>query len=273
VARHRAAHQILDRPPVLEDDVALRILGPRDRAAIEADPARYERSPIAPYLRAFLAARSRFTEEWLAEAVARGVRRYVLLGAGLDTFAYRNPHRDAGLRVFEVDHPATQRWKRSLLDRAGIAIPPEVTFVPLDFERDGLAGRLHQAGLDRDTPVFFAWLGVTMYLTGEAFESTARIAAGYGAGSAIAFDYALSPSLHGPVQRLVYEAMAARVRAGGEPWRTSFVPAELARKLTTLGFTELRDAGDAELNERYFRDRADGLRVGSLARLMMARRG
>ncbi|HYL29284.1 MAG TPA: class I SAM-dependent methyltransferase, partial [Gemmatimonadales bacterium] len=206
VARHRAAHQILDRPPVLADALALRILEPEDRAAIEADPTRFERSPIAPYLRAFLAARSHFTEERLAEAVARGLRRYVVLGAGLDTFAYRNPHRGAGLRVFEVDHPATQNWKRALLDRAGIAVPPEVTFVPVDFERDSLADRLREAGLDRDSPVFFAWLGVSMYLTGEAFESTVRSAAAYAAGSAIAFDYALSPALHGPVQRLVYEA-------------------------------------------------------------------
>ncbi|MGH9761570.1 MAG: class I SAM-dependent methyltransferase, partial [Blastocatellia bacterium] len=132
----RAVHQMLDIPPVFKDEVALSIVGPESAPELTRG-GRYD-APGTQYLRAFLAARSRYAEDELARAVERGVRRYVILGAGFDTFAYRNPYAEYGLRVFEVDHPTTQAWKRAQLDHCGISIPDSVTFVPVDFERQTL---------------------------------------------------------------------------------------------------------------------------------------
>src|SRR5271170_3182658 len=162
VALRRAAHQIHDSPVVFNDPLAVAILGEAYAEELRRTPLRPDR-PFSIGLRAFLVARSRYAEDNLSRAVAAGVGQYVLLGAGLDTFAYRNPH--AGLRVFEVDHPATQQWKREQLEAAGIAIPAALTFVPVDFERQTLAEGLGQAGLDLSAAAFFSWLGVTPYLT------------------------------------------------------------------------------------------------------------
>jgi len=159
VAILRAAHQLVDSPLIFEDPLALQILRPY--ADKVRDAARKDRPQLflrGRMLRLFAAVRSRFCEDELTKAVARGVGQYVLMGAGLDTFAYRNPH--PGLRVFEVDHPATQRWKRSLLEDTGIAVPRETVFVPVNFERDSLPRKLAEAGFRADEPAFFAWLGV-----------------------------------------------------------------------------------------------------------------
>src|SRR5271168_1087136 len=164
VAIRRAAHQLLDHPRVLDDPLALRIIGLEAAEELRTNPK--EHHAFARAFRAFMAARSRYAEDELARAVAHGVRQYVVLGAGLDTFAYRNPH--AGLRVFEVDHPATQAWKREQLQAGEIAIPASLTFVPIDFERQTLAAGLDQAGFDTRAAAFFSWLGVTPYLTREA---------------------------------------------------------------------------------------------------------
>lgn len=271
VAIRRAAHQLLDVPPVLVDRIALAILHPDDRAGLEADPSDAESGRIAPYLRAFLAARSRIAEDELAQAHARGVRQYVLLGAGLDTFAYRNPHAD--LRVFEVDHPATQAWKRERLAEAGIAIPAGTAFVPVDFERDRLSEALAAAGFRAHEPAFFGWLGVTMYLTDPAFEATLAFIASTAAGGGVVFDYALSPSQHNVIQSLVYEHMARRVSGAGEPWTLAFVPSELVARMIVSGFSQVQDLGEKSINDRFFEKRKDGLRVGSLARILVARVG
>src|SRR5262245_12011930 len=167
VAMRRAAHQILDRPLVLEDPIALRIVGSRRAEAIRANPRRYD-SSSGRALRLFLAARSRCAEDALARAVAEGVRQYVVLGAGLDTFAYRNSYPPGRLRVFEVDMPTTQAFKRDLLARTKIEAPASLTFVPVDFETQSLPEQLLAAGLREDEPAFFSWLGVTMYLTRDA---------------------------------------------------------------------------------------------------------
>ena len=270
VALRRAAHQLLDRPPVLEDPIALRIIGAESRAAIEADPSHFEDSRIAPFLRAFFAVRSRFAEDGLAEAIQRGVRQYVVLGAGLDTFAYRNPYPSDTLRVFEVDHPATQAWKRSRLAEGGIAVPPSLTFVPVDFGTAQLPRALAAAGFRDEVPSWLAWLGVTMYLTRAAFDDTLRFIASQPAGSGVVFDYALSPSALDARGRAVFEAMAERVSAAGEPWQTTFVPEELARDLRAMGFTEVEDLGAKEIEARYLHGRQDGLRVGSIGRLIRA---
>jgi len=196
----------------------------------------------------------------------------VILGAGLDTFAYRSPEAHGALRIFEVDHPATQAWKRDRLAAAGIAVPPGLQFVPVDFETQSLGARLGEAGLRADEPAFFSWLGVTMYLTSQPVMSTLRfVAEGCPRGSGIVFDYAVPPQSVRLPGRLVYRALLRRVAAAGEPFRSFFAPPQLSAALTELGFTEVEDLGAGELNARFFSGRTDGLRVAGPARLLVAR--
>lgn len=221
-------------------------------------------------LRAFVAVRSRFAEDALAAAVARGVRQYVILGAGLDTFAYRNPHRDAGLRVFEVDHPATQAWKRERVAEAKLVIPASLTFVPVDFARSGIEKELDGAGFDRNAPAFFSWLGVTMYLLPEVVLAMLQRIAGLPAPAGIAFDYRVPRPQDGDGFAAV-DPLTARVASAGEPFRSAFEPRSLAADLRRFGFDRIEDLDGAAINERYFAHRADGLRVrGRSAHLVSA---
>lgn len=270
VAMRRAAHQVLDQPHVLEDPVALRIIGPARAASLGAERKTYD-STFARRLRAFLVARSRCAEDALADAVARGVTQYVVLGAGLDTFAYRNPFPDGELRVFEVDHPATQAWKLELLRKTGIAVPGGVRFVPVDFASQALGDRLSEGGFDRAAPAFFSWLGVTMYLETDAVLSTLRWIATTPHGGGIVFDYAISPRTLNWFERWVFWGMSRRVAAVGEPWRSTFVPSGLERAMHDMGFVDIDDLRAREINARYFANRPDGLRVGTLAGLISAR--
>ena len=270
VAMRRAAHQLLDAPKVFDDPVALRIIGKKDSSTLEAEPHRFEASPLSPYLRAFVAARSRYAEDQLAACIGRGVCQYVILGAGLDTFAYRNPYSQSLLRVFEVDHAATQAWKRTRLEEADIALPDNLTFAPVDFEKQTLAEGLLGAGYDPRKCTFFSWLGVTEYLTTGAVMRTLRFIASAPAGSGMVFDYMLSPSLLTPAQRSRFDAIARRVESAGEPWQAFFDPALLTRDLQAMGFGCVEDNGPDEINARYFKDRKDGLRVGSLSHIMSA---
>jgi methyltransferase (TIGR00027 family) len=272
VALRRAAHQLLDRPLVLDDPVAIPILGAETAARLRTDPSAFERGPADAYLRAFVVARARCAEQQLEAARAAGVRQYVILGAGLDTFAYRQP---AGppLRIWEVDHPDTQVWKRQLLAAAGIAVPANLAWAAVDFERDSLGDRLAGSGFDRSAGAVFAWLGVTMYLTVEAIDATlGHVAQAAGPQGGVTFDYAVDRALLPPLQQAVFDRMAARVEAAGEPWRTTFDPGRLAARVRDLGFTSSADAGAEALNARYFAGRSDGLRVGGLARIMWAGR-
>ena len=272
VALRRAAHQLLDVPVVFADPLAVDILGPEAAAALRRNPRAHEGGPLAPYLRAFLAVRSRVAEEALAEAVANGVRQYVILGAGLDTFAYRSPFGPGALRVFEVDHPSTQEAKRRALAAGGIAIPRDLVYVPLDFATQSLAARLEESGFDAGAGAMFSWLGVTPYLEPAAVMATLRDIAGAARrGGGVVFDYAIPRRTLTFRQKLVFDAMAARVAAAGEPWVGFFEPAPLAASLRELGFAEVSDLDGEALNRRYFADRADGLRVGALARLVVAR--
>jgi methyltransferase (TIGR00027 family) len=202
-------------------------------------------------MRLYIAARSRIAEDALGAAVARGVRQYVVLGSGLDTFALRNPHTAAGLTVFEVDHPATQAWKRERIAEAGLPTPPALTFTPIDFEHQTLADGLTQAGFDAASPAFFSWLGVVPYLSREAVFATLAFIAGVPGGEVV-LDYGDPPAALPPEQRKAYEQRAARVAALGEPWQTFFHPPDLARDLRALGFSEIEDLGPAEMSARYF---------------------
>jgi len=266
VAMRRAAHQKFDKPPVFTDPLALRVLAPDDAASLQPG-GRFDAG-----LRAFLAVRSRVAEDELARAVECGVAQYVVLGAGLDTFGYRNPYPTDRLRVFEVDHPATQAFKQRRLSDAGLAVPPSLRFVPIDFTRDDLLHTLSAAGLALKRPAFFAWLGVTLYLPVEAVMSTLRmvLSAAHGGGG-IVFDYGVTARRLSLLQRLLLASMAARVRSVGEPWITYFDPAVLSGELRELGFSEVEDLGPEELNARYFAGRTDRLRVGGLSHVMVAR--
>jgi methyltransferase (TIGR00027 family) len=267
VAIRRAAHQLLDDPKVLDDPLALRIIGAEAAAALRS--SRREDHGFSRAFRAFMAVRSRYAEDQIAQAVANGVKQCVVLGAGLDTFACRNPHPE--LRVLEVDHPATQAWKCEQLGSAGISIPASLTFVPVNFERQVLADELRQAGFQEREPVFFSWLGVTPYLTHAAFTITLSFIAKMAAGSGVVFDFAIDRKLLNLGQRIAFDALAARVAAAGEPFQLFFDPAKLQEELKGLGFrcTEFLDG--EQLNARYFYNRTDGLRVrGGLGHLMGA---
>jgi methyltransferase (TIGR00027 family) len=202
--------------------------------------------------------------------VERGVRQYVVLGAGLDTFAWRNPY--PGLRVFEVDFPATQHWKKQRVANVGMGLPESLTFAPVDFESQTLADGLKAAGFREDQPAYFSWLGVTMYLTPEAFESTMRFIGSLPAGGGVTFDYAVARSELNLLERMAVDRLSKKVAALGEPFQLFFRPRELAGLMRGFGFGEIEDMGRDELNVRYFGNREDGLRVrGGAGRLMRAR--
>jgi methyltransferase (TIGR00027 family) len=267
VAVRRAAHQLLDRPLVFEDPYALKIIGPDAAAATLAKAD----GRVSSSFRAFMAVRSRYSEDELAAAVARGVRQYIVLGAGLDTFAWRNPWPD--LQVFEVDFPATQHWKRQRLANVGMGVPPTLTFAPVDFESQTLADGLRAAGFRTDRPAYFSWLGVTMYLTREAFESTVSLIGALPPASGVTFDYAIERSELSIFEKLALDHLGRKVAAMGEPFQLFFRPAELAATMRQFGFHEIEDVGSDELNARYLASRTDGLKLrGAIGRLMRARR-
>ncbi|QKV96762.1 class I SAM-dependent methyltransferase [Streptomyces sp. NA02950] len=243
----RAAHQQLEGGRVFQDPLALRILGTdTDDPVVEA-AFRPEREGV----RLTVAARARFAEDAVATAVERGVRQAVVLGAGLDTFGCRNPHMSAGLRVFEVDHPATQEWKRHRLAESGIAVPPSLTFAPVDFERSGPADGLGAAGFDPGRPAFFLWLGVVPYLTRAAVFDTLGFIAELPAGSGVVFDYGEPSESLPPEQRAAHEARAAWAAEAREPFLSHFTPQELLTALSDLGFSATEDIRYSDLAARY----------------------
>jgi methyltransferase (TIGR00027 family) len=267
VALRRAAHQLYDaKPLVLNDPIAVPMLGSSYDEELRRTPTRPDR-PFSVALRAFLVARSRYAEDQLTRAIAHGVTQYVLLGAGLDTFAHRNPFPQ--LRVFEVDHPATQQWKRELLESGSLPAPANLSYVPVDFERQSMPEQLDAAGFDSQVPAFFAWLGVVQYLTLEAFRSTVRFIAGQPPGSGVVLDYSQPRSALRFVEQLAHDSLAARVQLAGEPFQLFFTPLEIAAELTS--FRQIKDLGSSEINTRYFANRTDNLKVlGSAGRILSA---
>jgi methyltransferase (TIGR00027 family) len=270
VAMMRAAHQILDSPKVFEDPIALDIIGPENVSEIHSEIRKFK-TRLHSYLRAIVVARSKFVEDELSVAIKHGVRQYVILGAGLDTFAYRNPYSNDGLKVFEVDHPATQEWKRQQLDAAKIPIPNNLILAPIDFKSQTLADQLQEAGFKADEPSFFSWLGVTMYLNRETMMATMNyISSSIPSGSEIIFDYTIPPSSQNFLRRLVFRLIARKVAVIGEPWRSFFDPKSLMADLKAIGFTQAEDIGPDEINARFFLNRTDKLMVGNFGHLMKA---
>lgn len=254
-AAYRAVHQRHEAAAIFRDPFAEKILDAETRAALD-EIAAY---PAHRGIRLFIVSRSRFSEEALAASVARGARQVVVLGAGLDTFSLRNPYRD--VRVFEVDFPATQAWKRERLREAGLALPDTLTFAPVDFERESLADGLVRAGFRRDRPAFFQWLGVSMYLNRETVFSTLDFIAGV-PGSAVAFDYTESFENQAPERRARLTAMAESAAARGEPWLSFFDPPEIAAILRGKGFGDIEDLGFADVIKHYSPELGKGLQSG-----------
>jgi methyltransferase (TIGR00027 family) len=249
-AGHRAAHQVLERGLVFTDPLALGILGQDADEAVTLAKEKPERRP----LRFFIAMRSRFAEDMARRAMAEGVRQILVLGAGLDTFAYRVQGGE-DLRVFELDHPATQRDKRRRLAEARIAEPPHVAYVSHDFEHGGMIEALKAAGLKSSERTFVLWLGVTPYLTkGAVFATLAELAELPG-GAEVVFDYANPPdTIEGTATQSFHRAMAERVAASGEPFRCYFETEDLHAGARRLGFTEIEDLDRAGLVNRYIPD-------------------
>lgn len=251
----RAAHQIIDGGLIFSDPLALRILG-IGAAQLSADAD----EPGRQRLRWFIAMRSRLAEDLLTAAATRGVVQLVVLGAGLDTYAYRSPIAER-LTMFEVDHPATQQWKRDQLAGAGIAAPATLHYVPVDFERDVLADRLQAAGHDPSRPTFFTWLGVVPYLSEDAILTTLRFIAGLTGGAEVVFDYsAPADAIASQSGRDARAALETRVAAAGERLLSHFQPPELAAKLAQIGFVTTDDYDTGRLAARYLPGRT---RTGS----------
>ena len=271
VALRRAAHQLHDKQPlVFEDPLAVPILGPEFREELNRTPSADKR-PFSAALRAFMVSRARLAEDTLAVGVVqRNTRQYLVLGAGLDTFAYRNPYPH--VRVFEVDHPATQAWKLERLTAANIAVPPTAVHVPVDFEHQTLASQLLAAGFDPKLPTVTAWLGVVPYLTLEAFRDTTELLGSFAPGSAVVFDYSQPSEALSPVERLMLESLSSRVAQAGEPFRLFFTPEALETELKLAGLEVVEDLDGPALTQKLLAGRKDGLQLrGRAGRICVAR--
>ena len=217
-----------------------------------------------------LVLRSRYVEDVLREVAASGVQQYVNLGAGLDTFAYRQPPWARALTLFEVDHPATQEWKRANLEQLGIPIPSNLRFCQVDFETIGVSEGLSVAGLDFQKPACFSWLGVTQYLTEATIDSTFRLVLSMPSGSSIVFTFILPDSCLEPEDRQLVATASGRALSDGEPFLTLFAPALLNDRLLKLGFSRVIHLAAEEANRLYFLGRSDGLRTPGYEHLMWA---
>lgn len=265
-AAARAAHLIVDREPaIFADTRAYALLGERAEELLGYHRAHGDH-PILAGARAAVVTRSRFTEDRLAAAVRRGIDQYVILGAGLDSFAYRGGP-DRRIRVFEVDHPATQRWKRGLLARAGIGVPDGVTFVPADFETGALAGALAANGFDPERPAFVGWLGVTMYLTPDAVGDVVAALGRLARGTEIVVDYMLPEHLRDDAGRAYAEAVMAVAAERGEPWLAFFAPEEMSALLERHGCGPVAHVGQRASVPPDLWDRTDSLRPSALSML------
>lgn len=268
VALWRAMHVQVDPPPhVLDDEIGLRLAAPGDgwRRRPDMDP-----QATSSY-RAAIVARARFVEDLVVERAGQGVGQYVLLGAGLDTFAQRRPEIGARLAVFEVDQPGPQEWKRQRLIELGYDLPDWLRLVPVDFEAGGSWWeRLEAAGFDPDQPAVVASAGVSMYLTKDANTATLRQLASLAPGSTLAMTFLLPMELLDEDERPGLQAARNGARASGTPFISFFAPPEALALARDAGFPDARHVSAAMLNQRYFAGRADGLRTSSGEELLVA---
>jgi methyltransferase (TIGR00027 family) len=281
----RAAHLLWDAPPrIFEDTFALQLSGCESEAALRAQFDRldaqlawrvgpdYSRT-LRRHLGPTVAARSRYLEDEVEQAVKRGVPQYTILGAGLDSFAYRRTDLAKIVHVFEVDHPATQAWKRVRLRDLGIEIPGNLSLVAVDFEKQPLIDGLRQSGYQTDAPGFFSCLGVFPFLTADAIFDTLRTIAALAPGTEIIFEYTVPREMRDEESQKHFDMMMAAGADRGEPFRSFFEPDKLAEKVRELGFAEVSDFGPDDMQARYFAGRTDGLRPLASNHYLRARVG
>jgi len=257
VALWRALHLEADPPPhVFEDAIGLKLAAPA-----EGWQRRPDMSPFTRPFRASILARARFVEDLVSERAAAGVGQYVILGAGLDTFAQRRPELASTMTVFEIDQPGPQEWKRKRLNELGFGVPSHLRFVPVDFEaRDDWWARLTASGFDAKRAAMVASTGVSMYLTKTAIAATLRQVAALAPGSTLALSFMLPIEVAEPEMRLAIERAAAGARANGTPFVSFFMPAEMLTLAREAGFKAVEHVSAATLGQRYFAGRSDGLR-------------
>ncbi len=248
IARQRAAHQVLDHGSILYDPFAMKILREDEKDVLQFANAH----PFASIGRLFTAARSRIAEDALSGAVEKGIRQIVILGAGLDTFALRNPHGARQVRIYEVDHSATQAWKSQRLAEAQIARPPWLILVPVDFERDTVGEKLLAAGFQQNSPAFFTWLGVVPYLTREAIGSTLDYMSSI-ENSEVVFDYMEPPQAFSEEMRELVTKRTEQLEKMDERWASRFEPAAIAAILRSHGFSDIEDINFQEIKSRFGR--------------------
>jgi methyltransferase (TIGR00027 family) len=268
VALWRAIHVQVDPPPhVLEDEIGLQLADPDEdwRSRPDMDPAG------TSWFRAAIVARARFIEDLVAEQAGHGVRQYVILGAGLDTFAQRRPEVASRLRMFEVDQPGPQAWKRRRLIELCFGVPEWLRLVPVDFEAgESVWEQLAAAGFDASEPAVVVSTGVSMYLTKEATAATLQQFAGLVPGSTLAMTFLLPPELLDDAYRPGYEAAERGARAAGTPFISFYTPEEMLELARSAGFEDARHVSAPILNERYFAGRRDGLQMSKGEELLVA---
>jgi methyltransferase (TIGR00027 family) len=258
IARQRAAHQVLDDGSILYDPFAMKILREEEKDVLQFANAH----PLASIGRLFTAARSRISEDALSRAVDKGIRQIVILGAGLDTFALRNPHGARQIRIYEVDHPATQAWKNQRLADAQIELPPWLIFVPVDFERHDVGDKLAAAGFQQNSPAFFTWLGVVPYLTEDAIGRTLDYMSSI-QNSEVVFDYMEPPAASSEELRQLDTERTERLKKLDERSVSRFEPASVAAILRSHGFSAVEDINFQEIASRFGRG-VHGLAPGHL---------
>lgn len=257
VAMWRALHLEVDPPPhVFEDTVGLKLANPPDDWR-----SRPDMSPFTKPFRAAILARARFVEDLVEEQAVHGVGQYLILGAGLDTFAQRKPEIASSMNVFEIDQPGPQAWKQQRLIEIGLGTPPWLHFVPVNFEQgDDWWQRLCDAGFDFERPAIVASTGVSMYLTRDAIAATLRRIATLAPGSTLVMSFLLPVEMADPEVRPGIERAVEGARASGTPFLSFFMPADILEIARDAGFLHVQHVSSATLGQRYFADRADGLR-------------
>jgi len=265
----RALHQIVDdEPRIMVDPIAPRLVDTSGGTDDWLAPILGH--PFAKQWRAGFLIRNRYAEDCLAGCVEQGARQYAILGAGLDTFAFRQPAWASAVSIYEVDHPATQSWKRERLASAGIAFPPNLTFVPVDFEKTSLADALSTAGFDVGTQTFCSWVGVTQYLTFDAIKETLAFVLSLPRSSEIVFSFILPFEMAPPLEAQALATAAQKAAEVGEPWLSTFRPEDLKERVQAMGFSEVIHLTPEEAHERYLKNRRDGLEGRRGEQLMRA---
>jgi methyltransferase (TIGR00027 family) len=268
VAVARGGHRCYDQPPwVLDDPFALRLVGPQWAEIQAANEAVLPEAAVRQS-RASVVARSRYAEDRL---ISGGYRQYVILGAGLDSFAWRRAGLLGWLRLVEVDRPASQAWKRARIAELGLPVRKGHILAAVDFETGSLADGLDQAGLDWSQPAFFSWLGVMMYLTAEAIAATLGCVSGCGSGSEIVVSYDVSEDFLDDTAREMVKAEARLVAAVGEPYLIRMPPVQAEAVVEAAGLEVVEHLESHALADRYFAGRSDGLRPSTAERLIAAR--